>query len=87
MGPIIRSIIWGGRKLKGTNLNENPFEKCSSQIQKSKKNYFGRGGPNFKGSIRDERLCKCNKGVQSLKHCLIECVLLRDVYEEFEVVG
>ena len=33
---------------------------------------------------RDERLCKCNNGVQSLKHCLFDCVLLRDVYEEFD---
>ena len=34
--------------------------------------------------LREERLCRCNKGVQSLRHCLFECELLRGVYEEHE---
>ena len=34
--------------------------------------------------LREERLCRCNKGVQSLRHCLFECELLRAVYEEHE---
>ena len=33
---------------------------------------------------REERLCKCNNGIQSLRHCLFDCRLLREVYEEFD---
>ena len=28
---------------------------------------------------REERLCSCNTGVQTLEHCLLECPLLRDI--------
>lgn len=34
--------------------------------------------------LREERLCKCNNGVQSLRHCLFDCVLLKEVYEEHD---
>ena len=34
--------------------------------------------------LREERLCKCNNGIQSLRHCLFECELLREVYEEHD---
>ena len=33
---------------------------------------------------REDRLCKCNNGVQSLRHCLFDCELLREVYEEHD---
>ena len=33
---------------------------------------------------REERLCKCNAGVQSLRHCLFDCQLLQEVYREYE---
>ena len=31
---------------------------------------------------RVDRICKCNTGIQSLKHCLFYCHLLRAVYQE-----
>ena len=34
--------------------------------------------------LRENRLCKCNGGVQSLHHCLFECALLREVHNEFD---
>ena len=33
--------------------------------------------------LREERLCKCNNGIQSLRHCLFECELLREVHEQY----
>ena len=33
---------------------------------------------------REDRLCKCNNGVQSLRHCLFDCELLREVYEDHD---
>ena len=30
---------------------------------------------------RDERLCKCNTDIQTLKHCLLYCPLLTDARE------
>ena len=32
---------------------------------------------------REERVCLCNTGVQSLKHCLFDCPLLHDLYQEY----
>ena len=34
--------------------------------------------------LRENRLCKCSNGVQSLHHCLFDCVLLREVYDQFD---
>ena len=31
---------------------------------------------------REERLCKCNSGIQSLRHCLFDCELLREIHQE-----
>ena len=33
---------------------------------------------------RDESICLCNTGVQSLTHCLFDCPLLHELYEEFD---
>ena len=33
---------------------------------------------------RDERLCMCNSGIQSLQHCLFDCELLREVHQEYD---
>ena len=33
---------------------------------------------------REDRLCKCNAGIQSLQHCLFDCQLLQDVHQEHE---
>ena len=33
--------------------------------------------------LRENRLCKCSNGVQSLHHCLFDCALLREVHDEF----
>ena len=32
---------------------------------------------------RDERLCSCNTGIQSLHHCLFDCPLLAEVHAEY----
>ena len=32
---------------------------------------------------REERLCICNTGVQSLRHCLFDCPLLHELHEEY----
>ena len=32
---------------------------------------------------REERVCICNMGVQSLRHCLFECPLLHELHEEY----
>ena len=32
---------------------------------------------------REDRLCSCNKGVQSIRHCLFDCELLREVHQEY----
>ena len=32
---------------------------------------------------RDDRLCMCNNGIQSLHHCLFECPLLHDLYGRY----
>ena len=32
---------------------------------------------------RDERLCRCNNGIQSLSHVLFHCPLLTELYREF----
>ena len=33
---------------------------------------------------RDERLCRCNMGIQSLSHILFHCPLLAELYREFD---
>ena len=33
---------------------------------------------------RDERLCSCNTGVQSLHHVLFDCPLIEDLHEEYQ---
>ena len=33
---------------------------------------------------REERLCKCNAGIQSLQHCLFDCQLLQEVHQEHD---
>ena len=33
---------------------------------------------------REERLCLCNAGVQTLTHCLFVCPLLAEVRENYE---
>ena len=33
---------------------------------------------------RDQRLCSCNNGVQTLHHCLFECPLLNDIRRNYE---
>ena len=32
---------------------------------------------------REERLCKCNTGVQTLTHCLFDCHLLNELRGEY----
>ena len=32
---------------------------------------------------RDERLCRCNNGIQSLSHVLFDCPLLAELYREY----
>ena len=32
---------------------------------------------------RDERICSCNTGIQSLHHCLFDCPLLADVHADY----
>ena len=32
---------------------------------------------------RDERLCSCNTGIQSLHHCLFDCPLLAEVRADY----
>ena len=36
---------------------------------------------------RDDRLCICNNGIQSLHHCLFECPLLHDLYGRYPYVS
>ena len=33
---------------------------------------------------RDERLCTCNTGIQTLHHCLFDCPLLAEVHAEYD---
>ena len=33
---------------------------------------------------REERICSCNTGVQSLAHCFRECPFLRDLYKDYQ---
>ena len=33
---------------------------------------------------RQEHLCKCNSGIQSLRHCLFDYELLREVHQEHD---
>ena len=32
---------------------------------------------------REERVCRCNTGVQTLKHCLFDCPLLTELHDEY----
>ena len=32
---------------------------------------------------RDERICSCNTGVQTLHHCMFDCPLLAETHTEF----
>ena len=33
---------------------------------------------------REDRLCRCNAGIQSLQHCLFDCQLLQEVHQEHD---
>ena len=33
--------------------------------------------------LREERRCLCDQGIQSLRHCLLECPLLRDIHQNY----
>ena len=34
---------------------------------------------------REDRVCKCNSGVQTLRHCLLHCPLLADVQQAYQI--
>ena len=36
---------------------------------------------------REERLCRCNTGVQSVHHVMFDCPLLADLHEEYRFVS
>jgi hypothetical protein len=36
---------------------------------------------------REERLCSCNEGVQTVKHVLLNCKLVDELRERYEVTG
>ena len=38
------------------------------------------------GTPRDERLCVCNTGIQTISHVLLHCQLLNNIREKYEVV-
>ena len=40
----------------------------------------------FGGTLRDDRLCSCYTGIQTVKHVVTECPLLADAREQFGVV-
>ena len=43
---------------------------------------LGRRSPRI---YREDRVCKCNSGVQTLRHCLLHCPLLADVQQAYQV--
>ena len=38
------------------------------------------------GTLREERLCVCNTGVQTVSHVFLHCPLLDDIREKYNVV-
>ena len=39
------------------------------------------------GTLRDERLCTCNAGIQTISHVLLQCPLLDDIREKHAVTN
>ena len=33
---------------------------------------------------REDRLCECHSGIQSLRHCLFDCPLLQEIHQDYE---
>ena len=70
---------------KPTYNNKLEFQRvCVTRYRTGSHNLAVEKG-RFGGTVRDDRLCACYMGIQTVKHVVMECPLLADAREQFGV--